>query len=209
MISCAEEQRNSPQRSTQHPISPEPNMNMKAKPSFKDARRQSGVTMLELLLAIAISAILLGVALPNLQAVMKSNQISAEANEFIGTLQLARNEAASRGKAVTIVAASPVTLNEFGGGWTVWADANSDGALSAGETMQIQVALKGGNTLDSLENVSSFRFSPSGFLMPAGANTSLSFRLCSTLTGQQGRLIRISASGRVDNSIINPGASCP
>ncbi len=59
-------------------------------------RNQKGVTLLELLIAIVVIAILVTWAVPNFQETIRSNQVAAQNNELIGLIHLARNEAIRR-----------------------------------------------------------------------------------------------------------------
>lgn len=59
-------------------------------------RNQRGVTLLELLIAIVVIAILVTWAVPNFQETIRSNQVAAQNNELIGLIHLARNEAIRR-----------------------------------------------------------------------------------------------------------------
>lgn len=61
-----------------------------------------GFTLLELLVVIAIAAILVALAAPSLRDIIVRNKMSALGNEFIGSLQRARNEAVSKNTCVTI-----------------------------------------------------------------------------------------------------------
>lgn len=59
---------------------------------------QRGVTLAELLIVMAILAILAGVGLPALRDLVLSNRQAAAVNELITALQMARNHAVTRGE---------------------------------------------------------------------------------------------------------------
>lgn len=60
------------------------------------ASRQHGITLIELMVTIAVIAILATIAVPSFQEIVKRNQISAQTNELIALIHLARNEAIRR-----------------------------------------------------------------------------------------------------------------
>lgn len=63
---------------------------------------QKGFSLIELLVAMALLAILLGMAAPSLSQMLRDNQAAAELNAFIGMLNYARGEAVRRGQVVAV-----------------------------------------------------------------------------------------------------------
>ena len=68
------------------------------------ARRATGVTAIELLITLAIAAVLLAVAVPSYKYVTTSNRMSYEINGLLGDMQFARYEAIKQGVPITICA---------------------------------------------------------------------------------------------------------
>ena len=99
--------------------------------------RQSGFTLVELMITIAIVAILAALALPSFQQSMRSNRAATATNEMIGALSLARSEAIrnSGGGAVRSSADGTSCGGGWSDGWLVWADTNGNGTLDTGETV--------------------------------------------------------------------------
>lgn len=103
--------------------------------------RQSGVTLLELVITVAVAAILMALAVPSFQSVMNSGRVSNPANEMVATLQLARIEAFRRGERTVVCrsdnadTAAPTCSTSAGawGGWLAFVDTDSDGAVGATE----------------------------------------------------------------------------
>jgi type IV fimbrial biogenesis protein FimT len=61
-----------------------------------------GFTLVELLVTLAVAAVLLTMAVPGFQSVMARNRVSGLTNELIAALNLARSEAIKGGYTVTI-----------------------------------------------------------------------------------------------------------
>lgn len=98
--------------------------------------RTAGFTLIELMVTIAIVAILLAVALPSFQGSMRSNQVATSTNQLIASISLAGSAARKRrGAGLCATADGSSCGADWNQGWMVWADTNGDGAPSAGETV--------------------------------------------------------------------------
>lgn len=62
-----------------------------------------GFTLVELLTTMAVAAILLTIATPALNGMLRSYRLTQAANELVGAANLARSEAIQRGSRVTLV----------------------------------------------------------------------------------------------------------
>jgi len=56
----------------------------------------SGFTLIELMVTIAVAAVLLSIAVPSFRDMLERNRVSAQTNEVLGGLQMARSEAIRR-----------------------------------------------------------------------------------------------------------------
>lgn len=64
---------------------------------IKNAKRSIlGFTLIELMIAVVIAAILVTIALPNFRDFMRRNNVSAQANNLLADIQYARSEAITR-----------------------------------------------------------------------------------------------------------------
>ncbi|MGH8031160.1 MAG: GspH/FimT family pseudopilin [Luteimonas sp.] len=94
-------------------------------------RRNTGFTLVELMVTIAIVAILVAVAFPSFQGSLRSNRVAAATNELLASISLARTEAIrSTGSAGLCAAdatgAACVDVNNWNNGWLVWTNTNAD-----------------------------------------------------------------------------------
>ncbi|PCJ85409.1 MAG: hypothetical protein COA54_11165 [Thiotrichaceae bacterium] len=95
-------------------------------------KKQSGFTLVELIITMAIIGILLVVAVPSLKAFMQGNQLIATSNDLVSALYIARSEAIRLESRVTICESSNGTsclatgTGDWKNGWIVFVDANGD-----------------------------------------------------------------------------------
>ena len=98
-------------------------------------KRQKGFTLVELLITIVVISILLATAVPSFMQAIKNNRITGQANSFVVSTQMARNEAVKRGAGTTICAANADMdacsgSNDWSTGWIIFTDLNRDGAIN-------------------------------------------------------------------------------
>ena len=167
-----------------------------------------GFTLIEMLTAIVVLAVLLAIALPNLSGFVRSSKVRGAQSELIGALMLARSEAVKRGVAVS-VAATSATAGDFSSGWTVWIDADGDGTVNNGETVlrsfpDISGAVVASATsFNTTTPVSALAFTPTGFLTPI---TPVSFKVCGKGDTTKGYTINIWLVGMAD---VSDQTTCP
>ena len=56
-----------------------------------------GFTLVELMVTLAVAAIILAIAAPSFSQMIRDHRLITTANDFMGTMQLARSEAIRRG----------------------------------------------------------------------------------------------------------------
>lgn len=69
--------------------------------------KQLGFTLVELMVAIAIMAIVIAFAVPSFEQIRNGNRLSSGANDLLTALQLARTEAIRRNRAITFCPTDP------------------------------------------------------------------------------------------------------
>jgi len=98
-----------------------------------------GFSLIELLVTIAIVAILLAVAFPSFEGSMRSNRLATTTNELLASVSLARTEAIknTRGAGICASADGLACGDDWNEGWLVWADEGTTGfgAFGAGDTV--------------------------------------------------------------------------
>lgn len=97
--------------------------------------KQSGFTLVELMITLAIAAILLTIGVPSFNTLMQNSRLTTSTNDLIGALNLARSEAVTRELRVTVCkSADQATCNTsvtgWQQGWIVFTDENSNAAFN-------------------------------------------------------------------------------
>lgn len=91
------------------------------RPSF--TRRPTGFTLVELMVTIAVLAILATIAVPSLTNIIQSNRVSSQTNEIVGMLHLARTQAIRQN--APDKESVLVQLNPSAGGWSGYISAHA------------------------------------------------------------------------------------
>lgn len=89
---------------------------------------QLGFTLVELMVTIALVAILMGLAAPTFIESRRNAQLTSLANSVLSSINTARAEALKTGLQVYVV---PMTNNNWATGWRVYVDVDADRAYSA------------------------------------------------------------------------------
>jgi type IV fimbrial biogenesis protein FimT len=99
--------------------------------------RNAGFTLIELMVTVAVVAILAAIAFPSFQGVLRSNRVASASNDLLTSFTLARSEAIRNTRGAGVCASSNGTScgNDWGTGWLVWADSNGNGSMDAGENV--------------------------------------------------------------------------
>lgn len=88
-----------------------------------------GVTAVELMVTVAVLAILLVVAVPSFTETIRRNRLETAVHTFLNALNFARTEAIRRGQSVTIRKSG----SQWEEGYVVFLDTDSDGTLDSNE----------------------------------------------------------------------------
>ena len=102
-------------------------------------KKQSGFTLVELMICIAVAAILCAVSFPALGGLAHSSQSRAAQDAMLATLNLARNTAVTRQREIVVCPSSDhVTCDNdiwWQNGWIAFEDTNHDGDHDANEPL--------------------------------------------------------------------------
>ena len=179
--------------------------------------RESGFTMVELMITLVVIAILLAAAVPFLGDFTRNNRLVSQTNDFVSSMQLARSEAVKQGITTVICPSSNHTscstsATDWQNGWLVFSDTNLDGDLDPGGSAPLCEAtedclLKTGSGIDYNNTLTTtatlLRFLPTGL---AGNGGNVTLRLVSDHCHiDQVRDIKVTVQGHV----LVSSAACP
>lgn len=96
-----------------------------------------GFTLVELVVTMAIAAILVTVAIPGFSNLIRDNRLIASTNRLVTSLAHARSEAVKRGTSVSICASSNGTActGSWTDGWLVFSDGGTTGTVDGTDTI--------------------------------------------------------------------------
>ena len=168
--------------------------------------RTNGFTLVEMMIVLAIVAILVGIGLPPFNDSVRDKRLSALTSEFISAVYVARNESLTRRKEISL---KPKISGRWQSGWTISDDIDAkilhEYTNPNAETMQV---------LDKTSHaplaVTAFKFKPNGQVTNA-ANVSLGeveFYICDDRSREIGRTLKLSPFGTLQNELNKSAADC-
>lgn len=107
--------------------------------------KQTGFTLVELLITLTIAGILLGIGVPSFFHIIQSNRSATQINTLVNAINFARSSAMERNGAVWI--GSHDSGTDWSDGWVVYVDTNDDGDYDDGEEIRLFDALPNSSTL--------------------------------------------------------------
>jgi type IV fimbrial biogenesis protein FimT len=167
--------------------------------------RNRGFTLIEMMVTLALLAILIALVTPSFRGLLADNRATAQANALVGSLMLARSEAIKRNAPVVMCRSNDGAScagSDWEDGWILWADMDrddtldpddGDGIAEAGEEMILQAQERLQGRFDLSATGSSITYRPDGTiagaadafeLVPPGGDT------------EHGRCIQIEVTGR-------------
>jgi len=171
-----------------------------------------GFTIIELMITVAIAAVLVALAVPNFNGTIKNNRLITKANDIGAAFNIARQMAISRNSIVFVCHSNNADANNpscdggtssgWNTGYIVYAapfngQTTSNRDYNSGtDTLIKKIDLGDSDGISSTAtNAANYvAFSSSGLLFDS-SNAPV-IKLCDDRTGESGRIIQISAAGR-------------
>ena len=172
-------------------------------------RISRGFTLIELMVVLAIVAILASLSAPSFARLIQSTVISGNVNNFLGDMRYARSESIRRGGGVVLCrsdapeAANPAcsdagsNTNGWVSGWIIFHDIDHDGARGNADTLlRVQAPITSINAIkDGANGYAKFRFTATGRLLNLTATTPLVFGASPQFDSATQRAVCISLGG--------------
>ena len=178
--------------------------------------KQGGFTLTELIMVVAIVAILLSIAVPSYRYITNSYRMSSEVNGLLGDLMYARSEAIKEGQFVTVC----VTVNgktcsgntSWDRGWLVFSNPKN-APQPPGPVLRIQDRFTGTSpdSFDADNGVSSVTYNREGFATTAAGFPNATITLHDpTANPTWTRCLWITPQGMltVETPTNNPSGTC-
>lgn len=157
------------------------------KTGFK-SRNQTGFTIIELMIGIAVAGVLLTIAVPAFNGLQERNALRSTAADFITAVNTARIQAINLRTSVTL---KPISGNNWGAGWKI------EYPASVITEKDQEFSPTGSGKIVSEDGLSKIEFRSNGL---SGAGEA-KFSLCDDRTGEEGRTITISPFGKITNEV--------
>ncbi|MET3134634.1 type IV fimbrial biogenesis protein FimT [Oxalobacteraceae bacterium GrIS 1.11] len=162
--------------------------------------RRAGFTLTELMVALAIVAILLAAGLPNMSGMVARQQLRTAVNDLFSALNLTRSLAIARGERVIVMPSEPAGL-DWSLGWVVFVDKNDNLSLDAGDELIFRqgpvgpgIAIRA--TLSSSHAPLYIAYNGAGRSCSAGNSTVARWGTLSLAMGRKLMRIKINMLGR-------------
>lgn len=179
----------------------------------------TGFSLIELMVVIAIVAIMAGLAAPSFTDMLRRNRLSAAASALQVSLSLARSEAVRRGADARVTVAANTTAGVWTNGWTVFIDGTTNANAGLGPAadtttatpvtrVEVVAAPSGPVSTGQTGTLNYFTYNGQGRLITTtGASANRSFWFFDD-TSEKYCLV-LSITGRVRSTRVASGASCP
>lgn len=169
--------------------------------------RYNGLTTVELLISLAIAAILIATALPSMSRALDHYRLEAGVQSLIRSLAFARSEAIKRATRVSLVN----TNGNWESGWKIFEDDNGnsvpddDEALLLEQSPTLGITARGNLTVKSLITYQA----DGGSIMPNNSFQAGTITLCAADPTIQGYKIVLGRGGRNHSQRLpNGSAEC-
>jgi len=173
--------------------------------------RQQGFTLVELMITLAIAAIILTFAIPGFVNLIKDNRQSTQINGLLNALSIARSESIKLNRPVTVCQSSDgagCTNAGWDSGWIVFSDLNTRGSVDGNDqVLQVFGSLSGQTTVVSANFANFITYDSDGT-----SNNNGEFIMCDDRGAASAKALCVTATGRayVSKTGCNGGGiACP
>jgi type IV fimbrial biogenesis protein FimT len=151
---------------------------------------QRGFTLIELMVTIAVLAVLLGVGVPSFRSMIESNRLAAASNDLVTGLQFARSEAIKRGILVVLCARNAQDRCSIAPLWTSgWVARNEAAAASADPPFRVWPPARTGIAITN-----------PGTVVFNGLGAASAARCFNLTLGSLVRSVSVGAAGRISSA---------
>lgn len=187
-------------------------------------KKQAGFTLIELMIAMAVAAILLALAVPSLRSFIQNSKAVTQTNQLVTALNYSRSEAVKRRTRVMMCAfnasqndCASINIPWDDNGWMVFADRDNDGVYDADDGDDVletgeDVLLKQWKEIKTKDDINVTSGSVSLSYLQTGALSStaaLGLLVSVDDSSDVNRCVRVQNTGRVEYEKMESGVTCP
>jgi prepilin-type N-terminal cleavage/methylation domain-containing protein len=179
-------------------------------PQHKSRKQLHGFTLVELMVVVALIAIVMAIAIPSYNQLIVSNRIRAATNDLVLSLQFARTEAVRRVGVVTVCPSSngaTCTAGNFEIGWIVKTDMPNVAGVVLQDTLPKERV-----TMGFSANTGNFIYLANGLPVANFAGNRILVRDYPAVQDDMSRWICIARTGRArvfsDEQYMNVSGTC-
>lgn len=176
-------------------------------------QRETGFTLIELMIAVGLTGLLLSMAVPALDIFVSNARQTGAINDFVSSMHVARSTAVTTNARVTVCPSSGGNNCEavsWDQGWIVFSDPDSDRTVDADETIVATSGAIDGLSITSGQFPLFMTYRPNGRVTNAGLNGSAgAFTVCDDRGPASAKVMLVDLSGRPRISRTMADGSAP
>lgn len=163
-------------------------------------KKERGFTLIELMVTLAIAAILIGVALPSFRGMMETNKVVAGINDLATSIHLAKNAASARNARVNIDSVGGAA--DWSQGLIIYADTNGSGVYEPANDALVRSIPPIASTTNAqvipTVPTPTISFSRKGIFLAGAAGAQFVVNYCApSIHFVHERILTVSVAGRV------------
>jgi type IV fimbrial biogenesis protein FimT len=163
----------------------------------RQCRYVSGFTLVEMMVTVAVVAVLAGVAIPSLRAFVQDERQSTQTQRLWMSLNLARSESRKQDVSISVCASTDgLTCSGSASGWSSGWVVLSTAPGTTKPAMTVP-ALPNGTTLSEATPVATVTFYSNGMV-----NAPAAFTFCDSRGAANARSVEVTLAGRVSASTV-------
>ncbi|MBU2707413.1 GspH/FimT family pseudopilin [Zooshikella marina] len=161
-------------------------------------KKNNGFTLIELLVTVTVLGIILAIAVPSFDAMIRNYRLQSATSQLVDSINLARNTALSSNQVITIEASGTGTDQSWNNGWVISRGTEEvrvfeevAGATVNATTTTTSTSGTSGTPSTTTTNITEIAFAGNGRL--SAPNTGAAFTVT---VGTENRTVNVNLSGQ-------------